>query len=100
MIVRGTTVKTRLRAELKGVDARLRRQRHAPLNRQGEWLGRVVRGDLAGHANPGNIASLPASREKAVRHWRRALRRRGQIGPHELGAQPRVDRLRQPGTQD
>jgi hypothetical protein len=44
------------------------------------WLGRVVRGYFAYHAVPGNIASLAAFREQAVRHWLRALRRRGQKG--------------------
>jgi RNA-directed DNA polymerase len=79
-VVRRTTVKKRLRAKLKEVDETLRKHRHAPLGRQGQWLGRVVRGYFAYHAVPGNMASLAAFREQSVRHWLRALRRRGQKG--------------------
>jgi RNA-directed DNA polymerase len=79
-VVRRTTAKKRLRAKLKEVAATLRKHRHAQLGRQGVWLGRVVRGYFAYHAVPGNMASLAAFREQAVRHWLRALRRRGQKG--------------------
>ncbi|WP_390621231.1 group II intron reverse transcriptase/maturase [Urbifossiella limnaea] len=79
-IVRRTTAKKRLRAKLTEVGETLRKHRHAPLGRQGQWLGRVVRGYFAYHAVPGNMASLAAFREQAVRHWLQALRRRGQKG--------------------
>src|SRR5262245_12833693 len=79
-VLRRSTAKGRLRAKLKAVGETLRRQRHAPLGRQGLWLNRVVRGYFAYHAVPGNMAALESFRTGVTRHWLQALRRRGQRG--------------------
>ena len=79
-MLRRSTAKKRLRAKLKEVGGTLRKQCHAPLGRQGRWLGRVVRGYFAYHAVPGNMAALESFRTGVTRHWLQALRRRGQRG--------------------
>ena len=56
----------------------LMQRRHWPIQAQGRWLGAVVPGHLAYYSVPGNIHQVTAFRDQLVRHWHRALRRRGQ----------------------
>jgi RNA-directed DNA polymerase len=68
----------RMRAKLRAVKEALRRRMHEPVDEQGAWLGRVVRGFLAYHAVPTNSGALSAFRAHVTDLWRRALRRRSQ----------------------
>jgi RNA-directed DNA polymerase len=68
----------RMRAKLQAVKEELRRRRHEPVDEQGAWLGRVVRGFFAYHAVPTNSNALTAFRFHVTQLWRRALRRRSQ----------------------
>jgi len=72
------TSKERLRAKLREVKTELMRRRHDPIPDQGRWLASVVRGHSNYYAVPGNIDAVAAFHNQAVRHWRRALRRRSQ----------------------
>ena len=72
------TVTKRLRAKLQAVKQSLLRQRHKSIPEQGAWLHGVVQGYFNYHAVPGNWAALDAFRTQVLRHWRHALRRRGQ----------------------
>jgi Reverse transcriptase (RNA-dependent DNA polymerase) len=72
------TSKKRLRAKLRAVKTELMRRRHDPILEQGQRLGSVVRGHAAYYAVPGNIDAVAAFHNQAVRHRRRALRRRSQ----------------------
>ncbi len=77
-MVRRATTSTRMRAKLHQVKDELRRRRHLPIPKQGQWLGSVVRGHNAYYAVPGNIHAIRAFRTQAARHWYKALRRRSQ----------------------
>jgi len=68
----------RMRAKLREVKSSLIKRRHLPIPDQGQWLASVVRGHLAYYAVPENSEALRAFRDKVVRHWLRALRRRSQ----------------------
>lgn len=72
------TIKKRLRAKLREVKTELMRRRHHPIPEQGQWLASVVRGHVAYYAVPDNSKAINSFRYEAVRHWRRALRRRSQ----------------------
>ena len=72
------TSKKRLRAKLREVKTELMRRRHDPIPDQGRWLASVLRGHSNYYAVPGNIDAVAAFHNQAVRHWRRALRRRSQ----------------------
>jgi RNA-directed DNA polymerase len=72
------TSKKRLRAKLREVKTELMRRRHDPVPDQGRWLASVIRGHGNYYAVPGNIDAVAALHNQAVRHWRRALRRRSQ----------------------
>ena len=72
------TSKKRLRAKLREVKTELMQRRHDPIPDQGRWLASVVRGHSNYYAVPGNIDAVAAFHNQAVRHWRRALRRRSQ----------------------
>jgi RNA-directed DNA polymerase len=74
------TSKKRMRAKLRSLRDELRRRMHLPVVEQGKWLATVVRGYFAYHAVPTNARALSSFRYEAVRHWHRALRRRGQRG--------------------
>ncbi len=76
-----------VRAKLQAVKEELRKRMHAPLAETGEWLEKVVRGYYRYHAVPDNLASLALFRERMLRLWRHALRRRSQKRP------PNWDRL-------
>ena len=68
----------RMRAKLREIKISLIKRRHLPIPEQGQWLASVVRGHLAYYAVPENSEALRAFRDKVVRHWLRALRRRSQ----------------------
>jgi group II intron reverse transcriptase/maturase len=72
------TQRERLRTELKVIRERLMKLRHLPISAQGPWLASVVRGHFAYYGVPTNIHALQAFRTQVERHWRHALRRRGQ----------------------
>ncbi|MGQ0641337.1 MAG: group II intron reverse transcriptase/maturase [Gemmatimonadaceae bacterium] len=72
------TMRTRMQAKLREVKTELTRRRHDPIPDQGAWLAGVVRGYFAYHAVPTNMRVMAQFRTQVVRHWHRALRRRGQ----------------------
>jgi group II intron reverse transcriptase/maturase len=72
------TNKKRMRAKLREVKTTLNRRRHLPIPQQGAWLASVVRGHCAYYAVPDNSRAIHAFRYRAIRLWRRALRRRSQ----------------------
>jgi group II intron reverse transcriptase/maturase len=76
--VRRRTIAKRMAAKLRETKVLLMQRRHWPIQAQGRWLGAVVRGHLAYYSVPGNIHQMTAFRDQLVRHWYRALRRRGQ----------------------
>ncbi len=76
--LRRITIKKRMRAKLKQVNAELRRRRHWPIPEQGRWLANVLRGHFNYYAVPGNIDSVSAFRDQVRWLWRQALRRRSQ----------------------
>jgi RNA-directed DNA polymerase len=76
--IRRITDGKRLRAKLAQVKAELRRRRHYPVPDQGRWLASVVTGHQNYYAVPGNARAVQTFRREAIRHWRRALRRRSQ----------------------
>ncbi|MDP9000856.1 MAG: group II intron reverse transcriptase/maturase, partial [Myxococcota bacterium] len=77
VLLRHTSSK-RMRAKLHSLRDELRKRMHLPTAEQGAWLASVVRGYFAYHAVPTNGHAIAAFRVQAVRHWHRALRRRGQ----------------------
>lgn len=77
LLLRHTT-RPRMRAKLEKIGSELKRCRHQPIAIQGQWVGSVVRGYLAYHAIPTNTRATQAFRREVVKHWHRALRRRGQ----------------------
>ncbi|HLK99607.1 MAG TPA: hypothetical protein VK539_03445 [Myxococcaceae bacterium] len=64
-LLKRRTMRQRMRDKLREVKTELQRRRHLPLPAQGQWLGSVVRGYFAYHA-------------QVTRHWLHALRRRSQ----------------------
>lgn len=77
LLIRRTS-KKRMRAKLKQIRENLLRNRHLPLDTQGQRLEAVVRGYYAYHAVPTNMRRLSSFRSEVLRAWRHALRRRGQ----------------------
>jgi RNA-directed DNA polymerase len=80
LLVRRTS-KQRMRARLKAIREGLLRQRHLPVEVQGQRLEAVLRGYFAYHAVPTNMHRLSSFRTEVLRAWRHALRRRGQRSP-------------------
>jgi len=76
--LRRITIAKRMRAKLKQVKDQLKARRHRPVPEQGAWLASVVRGHFAFYAVPGNARAVQAFRNQVIRHWCKALRRRGQ----------------------
>lgn len=68
----------RMRTKLRAVKEALRRRMHEPVDKQGEWLGRVVRGFFAYHAVPTNSKALAAFGYHDTALWLRTLRHRSQ----------------------
>jgi RNA-directed DNA polymerase len=76
--LRRRTRRDRMRTKLREIRDDLWRCRHAPLDEQGAWLGKVLRGYFAYHAVPTNSVALNEFHGIVLWHWLRALRRRGQ----------------------
>ena len=68
----------RMQRKLRGVRKELWRRMHDPVPDQGTWLASVVRGHCQYYGVPLNSHRLRAFRLAVIRHWYRALRRRGQ----------------------
>ena len=76
--VKRRTIAKRLRAKLQEIKQHLRRRRHEPVARTGEWLQSVVQGYFLYHAVPGNLDSLGTFRTRLTRLWRTQLLHRRQ----------------------
>jgi RNA-directed DNA polymerase len=76
--VRRTTIRKRMRAQLRQIKQELRTRMHDPVTQTGEWLKSVVQGYFNYHAVPGNLASLAVFRDRTLGLWWRTLRRRSQ----------------------
>ena len=72
------TSRRRMTAKLAAVKTEVKRRRHRPIPTQGKWLGSVVRGYFAYHAIPNNTWRMRSFRERILRMWLQALRRRSQ----------------------
>ncbi len=79
--VRRITDGKRRRRKLLEVKRELRRRRHAPIARVGEWLRNVLRGYYQYHAVHGNLSILSRFRHRVVRLWHRVLCQRSQRRP-------------------
>jgi group II intron reverse transcriptase/maturase len=77
-IVNRVTMARRMTERLKSIKETLKRNRHEPVAKQGEWLNRVVRGYLNYHAIPGNSLRIVEFRTQVERLWYKALKRRSQ----------------------
>ena len=69
-----------VKAEMRG-DAGI-----CPIPEQGRWLASVLAGHYRYYAVPDNSRAVQAFRERVIRHWLTALRRRSQRSRHDLGA--------------
>src|SRR5271169_4072830 len=76
--VRRTTIRKRMRKKLQQIKQQLRKRMHDPVPQTGEWLKSVVQGYFNYHAVPGNLDSLGTFRDRVLRLWGQALRRRSQ----------------------
>lgn len=76
--VRRQTMRERMQRKLHEVRRELWRRMHDPVPEQGAWLESVVRGHCRYYGVPLNSPKLRAFRQAVLRHWYRALRRRGQ----------------------
>ena len=74
------TVTKRWRNKVKEVRWTLRRNRHDPVRKQGQWLRRVVQGHFNYYGVPGNRRALDRFRTQVCRAWKAALGRRSQKG--------------------
>jgi group II intron reverse transcriptase/maturase len=74
------TSKKKMRAKLKSVKTEMRRRMHHPIPAQGHWLARVLKGHYRYYGVPDNSEALRGFRERIIRHWRQALKRRSQKG--------------------
>jgi group II intron reverse transcriptase/maturase len=72
------TIAKRMAAKLKEIKLQLRTRMHDPTAQTGKWLQSVVQGYFNYHAVPGNLSQLCVFRNRVIRLWRWALRRRGQ----------------------
>jgi RNA-directed DNA polymerase len=66
------TANKRMVAKLQSIRLELRRRRHEPIARVGEWLGKVTKGYYLYHAVPGNMRQLNVFRYRLARLWRLA----------------------------
>jgi RNA-directed DNA polymerase len=76
--VQRVTAKRRMRAKLRELRQSLYARRHLPIPEQGRWLGSVVQGHLNYFAVPDNTRAIGVFRDRALRHWLKALGRRSQ----------------------
>ena len=72
------TMRAKVRAKLHEVRKDLWKRMHDPIPEVGRWLQSVVRGHIQYYAVPRNFAAVASFRDEVKKHWRRALRRRGQ----------------------
>ena len=72
------TIAKRMAAKLKEIKQQLRTRMHDPTALTGKWLQSVLQGYFNYHAVPGNLSRLCIFRNRVIRLWRWALRRRGQ----------------------
>ena len=72
------TIAKRMAAKLKEIKQQLRTRMHDPTALTGKWLQSVLQGYFNYHAVPGNLSRLCVFRNRVIRLWRWALRRRGQ----------------------
>lgn len=77
-MIRRETMASRMTRTLARIKEQLTRRRHHSLGAVGRWLGSVVRGWMAYHAVPGNVARIRRFRDEVSRLWLRSLRRRSQ----------------------
>jgi len=80
------TIAKRMRAKLKSIYDRLKRDRHLPIPEQGRWLASVLRGHLAYYAVPGNGQAIQAFRYQVTRRWPKALPAAEPATSPQLGA--------------
>lgn len=72
------TMRKKWQAKLKEVYATLRREMHAPVPEQGQYLRSVMRGHIEYYGVPGNRPSIAAFRFRLGWLWWKVLRRRSQ----------------------
>jgi len=72
------TMRKRLTKKVREIKAELHRRRHQPIAEIGRWLRSVVMGHYRYYAVPHNSRKIAVFRDRIVRAWLRALRRRGQ----------------------
>jgi len=80
------TSRKRMRRKLSEVKTELRRRLHVPVPEVGKWLRTVLRGHFNYYGVPQNSAALNTFRYFVSWLWWRALRRRSQKTPADLGA--------------
>jgi RNA-directed DNA polymerase len=76
--VRRMTIRKRMRKKLQEIKQQLRMRMHDPVPQTGAWLRSVVQGYFNYYAVPGNLDSLGLFRERVLRYWGQALKRRSQ----------------------
>jgi group II intron reverse transcriptase/maturase len=74
------TIRKRLQAKLGEVKTELRRRRHDPIPKVGQWLRTVVSGHFRYYGVPMNMPALAIFRFQVGWLWQRTLSRRGQNG--------------------
>ena len=74
------TIRKRLQAKLSEVKTELRRRRHDPIPKVGQWLRSVVSGHFRYYGVPMNTPALAIFRFQVGWLWQRTLSRRGQNG--------------------
>jgi RNA-directed DNA polymerase len=77
-IVRRKTMRKRMVAKLRFIQAELRYRMHEPIASIGEWVQKVVSGYYRYHAVPGNLNQLRVFGQRLRRLWYRVLCRRSQ----------------------
>jgi group II intron reverse transcriptase/maturase len=76
--VRRMTIRKRMRKKLQEIKQQLRMHMHDPVPQTGAWLRSVVQGYFNYYAVPGNLDTLGLFRERVLRYWGQALKRRSQ----------------------
>jgi hypothetical protein len=76
-IIRRKTMRKRLKRGLKGISQWCRKNRHEPLRKQVEQLGRKLKGHFGYYGITGNFAALKRFRWGVIAIWRKWLARRG-----------------------
>ena len=71
-------VAKRMRAKLREIKEQLMAIRHEGTERQGRWLGQVLRGWMAYYAVPMSGSAISAFRHHMIERWHGALMRRSQ----------------------